>query len=254
MPTLGQRAYEMRAQSNGTATWAEICAAVGGSTASATSIGARHYAIMNSLPWPITRPARNNVGRQGYRAFTCDHCGAESWRQIGSLNRARRTGAGKVYCSKTCSAAARRTDTRSPEQRRADRKAWDAQHRAANRVEINQRKKAAYYRDHDKYKAYFAARRAARRADPETAEADRQYKREYQARPGWREHKRQYDRKYRCERELGPEWGAVKVALLELEEAVDARSTHYQRARAKGTVNKKKQRGKHHGKNNPTSR
>ena len=252
LKTLGQEAYEVRART--LQPWRIICDWIGGGTPNNTCTSARHYAIHNDLPWPINRPKRDNAGRPGYRSFICDHCGQEGWKQIGSLNRARRTGSGQAYCSQKCSAAARRDDNLTPAQRRARKNAYDSRRRALDPDRFRRERRESYYRHHEENLRKQAALRAAIRADPERHEAEKQYKRELAARPEWKEHKRRYDRNYRAERDYGPEWGPVKVALQELQDAVDARSTWNERARAKGTVNKKQSRRRSHEKDQATGK
>lgn len=124
---------------------------------------------------------------------------------------------------------------------------YDRKYRAEHRDRLCQQKRDRYYANHEESLRKHAARRAATRAEPEAHAAEKAYKREYQSRPGWKEHKRQYDRRYRAEREFGQGPLAEAVVLLrELEEELrgpDRTARMNQRRHLRGVAQKQRRRG-----------
>ena len=76
-------------------------------------------------------------------SFICAQCGADGEKDSSAYNRSIRIGA-PIYCNRECAGIARRTDTRTPEQKRADKRAYDIAYREANREKLR-RKHADYY-------------------------------------------------------------------------------------------------------------
>lgn len=122
-------------------------------------------------------------------------------KRVGCYNRAMRVGS-PLFCSQTCSGIAHRTDTRTKEQKVADKAEYDRQYRERNRESL-QGKKANYYREnHDREKE----REVRQRRMPLHVE--------YCRRPEYKNYKREYDANRRAS-EYGPFGEAYKdlVAL-----------------------------------------
>jgi len=159
----------------------------------------------------------------------CAHCGAKTDKKAGEVNRARKAGL-NLYCSRACSGAGRKKDERTPEQKRADKSAYDAEYRAKNR-EMLKAKKAAYYAEnHDR-------------------EKEREYRQkrmphhvEYCRRPEYRAQKKVYDRQYRAEKFYG-ELADAFVLMLEIRDAaLQKAGGDYELRMMKGTMSKSQQR------------
>ncbi len=174
--------------------------------------------------------------------FACQHCGSDTTKTTSAYNRAMRLGRG-VYCDRRCAGMARRTGTdRTSAEWRASKAAYDRERRARLGEALREKKRQAYWANHEDNLRRQREARAARMADPEALRAYREAQRRCYMRPKYREQKRQSDRRYRAERDYGG-WADAHVALMDLMDAVREREPeHHRRAIAKGNVNKKTNR------------
>ena len=158
--------------------------------------------------------------------ITCSHCGLEADKPAGAVNRALKAGL-NLYCSRECSGLGRRKeDTRTPEQKKADKAAYDAEYRAKNREAIAAKKKAAYEANPPR--------------EREKAYRDANYARhlEYLRRPEYRAKKKVYDRRYRAEKFYG-ELADVFILTLEIRDAaLEKAGGDYELRLMKGALNK----------------
>lgn len=159
--------------------------------------------------------------------ITCARCGCKSDKPNGAVNRARKIGA-PVYCDKNCAGFARKVN-KAREQKKEDKRLYDAEYRAKNRALLKV-KKANYFQ---------------RTYDPAKAAQDRKLRMpahiEYCRTPEYRAWKKAYDRRYRGNKLYG-EYGEAFSALLELENEVLSRMSRYDIDLMNGKLNKRKQR------------
>jgi hypothetical protein len=157
----------------------------------------------------------------------CDYCGKELHKQPSALNRAAAIGA-KLYCDRKCAGLARRRE-KTPEQKKAEKAAYDAKRRAeladqikAQKAEIYRRNREHYLRQHTEY-----------RNRPENVARHNAYCR----RPEYVAIKGEYDRKRRAVKQFG-EFGEAFLILQDVEREVLARASRYEIGLANGTINK----------------
>lgn len=157
----------------------------------------------------------------------CAYCGTLVFKSAGGVNRSRRIGA-PVFCGKECSGLARRSD-KTREQRRAEKKEYDAHRRAVLIDQIKAAKRDYHKRTYDPVKA--AAERKNRM--PRHIEYCRQ--------PEYRAWKREYDRHYRAEKEYG-EYGECFLLMQDIRAECLRQMSDYEIRMAKGTFGKSQQR------------
>lgn len=160
----------------------------------------------------------------------CPSCGVTFFSSAGRANRADRIGA-PLYCCIACAGIARRS-SKTDEQKRADKAAYDKSRRDTIGDKIRSDKRNAYYANHEYYKAKHKEYRAARM--PKHVEYCRSQ--EYRAK------KHDYDIS-KAKDEYG-EWGDTWRLLLDLEKEIRRQSSWYDRAVSKGyfTRNAQKRR------------
>ena len=126
--------------------------------------------------------------------ITCQHCGKEADKETGHVNRARKNG-NKLYCSKKCSADARRmTKAEKVEKKRI----YDIEYRKKNASKIKSRREKYYAENKEEI---YARQREARDND----EARKKHA-EYCRRPD----QRKKERRNRYKRRFGNNWNAKK--------------------------------------------
>lgn len=157
----------------------------------------------------------------------CDQCGKTVLKATGHINRARKIGA-KLFCDQVCFGLNRRIG-KTDEQKRAEKKAYDAAYRKKN-VEMLAAKKRAYF------KATY---------DPEKAAIERKKRMprhvEYCRRPEYKAYKSEYDKQYRAKQNYGPFAEAFRT-LIELEGAIRSKATRIEIALENGNQCKSLQR------------
>lgn len=145
-------------------------------------------------------------------------------KEVGQANKQRRAVGPNVrfFCSQQCCGASKR-DGKSKEQRVAEKAAYDRDYRGANQESRKAQKRAYHERTYDPA--------AARTERERKREYHRAYKKEYGARAGWKEKKREYDKQLRA-MEYG-EFAECQMLLVDLEKAVRAQPW-YERAKERG--------------------
>jgi hypothetical protein len=159
-------------------------------------------------------------------AFICANCGKASEKEAGAINRAN-AGGFNLYCSRECSSIGRRKG-KTPEQLKAEKKAYDEQYRAKNRARLKAQK-AAYY-----------AKTADREKEREIRKERMPQHVEYCRRPEYRAKKHEYDRQYRA-REYG-QFGDAYLLLVDIQKEVLSRASRYEIDLANGKLNKRRKR------------
>jgi hypothetical protein len=158
------------------------------------------------------------------RPFICAHCGKTAYRNTGEINRAIKR-SWPLYCNRDCAGLARRCDTRTDAEKRADKAKYDAEYRERNRARLKAQK-AAYYQ---------------RTRDPERERAYRKATMprhvEYCRRPEYRKWKAEYDRIYCARKDFGP-FAEAALVLRDLENEISSRATRTEIYAANGTLNK----------------
>lgn len=171
--------------------------------------------------------------------ITCAHCGAEVSRETSEVNRTHRN-RGRLYCSRRCAGLGRRSNL-TIEEKKVRKAAYDKEYRTKNKELLRKKKQANYYANHEEN----LRKQAARRACPEWRKKHAEYKKEHQARPEWKDHKRRYDRQYRCERAVGPEMAEAYSVLIDLEnelrKRINKKGTYYHH-KGRSSAHKRKRR------------
>lgn len=144
-----------------------------------------------------------------------------------AINRAKAIGA-KLYCNRKCAGLARRV-VKTPEQKKADKAAYDAKRRAELADKIKAQKKAIYERNREHY----LVQHAEYRRRPENVARHNAYCR----RPEYVAVKHQYDKHRRATKQFG-EFAEAFLLLQDVETEVLARASRYDIAIANGTINK----------------
>ena len=156
----------------------------------------------------------------------CPYCKDPINQPIGAINRAKKNGV-PIYCNRVCSGLGRRKE-KTLEQKKEEKRLYDIKYRATNPT-LKARKAAYYQRTRDPEK------------EREIRKARMHLHVKYCQRPAYREWKKKYDRKYRCEKEFGAFWESASI-LLDIENEIDSRMTRYEVYQANGTLNKHQQR------------
>lgn len=160
--------------------------------------------------------------------IVCENCGKKFDKSPGEVNRARKGGY-RLFCGRRCSGLARRSDTRTVAQKRADKATYDAEYRRKNRG-LLKRKKAAYFkRTYDPVKAAVERKKNMPRHVA------------YCRRPEYKRWKKGYDRKYRAKKLFGP-FAEAAMLLTDLNHEIKGRMTNEQIAIANQTFNKAQRR------------
>lgn len=141
--------------------------------------------------------------------IACAHCGKVTDKAAGAVNRARKAGLA-IYCDRVCAGLGRRKPPKSVEQRKAEKRAYDAARREALADRIKAEKAAYYKRVHDPEKEALARKKRM----PKHVE--------YCRRPEYVAWKREYDKEYRAKQDYGEFWESailvneIRAKALEL--------------------------------------
>jgi hypothetical protein len=157
----------------------------------------------------------------------CDQCGAELHKTAGEVNRADSIGA-SLYCNRKCAGLARRV-AKTPEQRKAEKAAYDAIRREQLADQIKEWKRAYYHENRER----LLVQHTEYRNRPENVARHNAYCR----RPEYVAVKTEYDRQRRACKQFG-EFAEAFLLLQDVEKEVDARASRYDIALANGTINK----------------
>ncbi len=155
----------------------------------------------------------------------CGHCGKESLRQNGHINRTKKEGR-KLFCNQKCFGLSRR-DGKSIEQKKQEKRDYDKEYRSKNREMLKTKKKQQYERRKDEIEA----KRKILRKTPEYKE----YRRRYLATDKYKNYKHKYDRVYRCKKKYGEYWEAASV-LIDIEKELTPHK--YETKKINKTLNK----------------
>lgn len=161
-------------------------------------------------------------------SITCPVCGRAAAKDTGAVNRSRASGA-PLYCSRACAGVGRRKG-KTVEQKKASKRAYDAQRRIEMADQIREMKASYYQRTHDREKE--AAYRKANMGRHV----------EYCRGAEYRAWKREYDRAYRAKQEFGEFWECALLVLDIRNTALELAGGDYEIRLANGTYGKSQQR------------
>lgn len=177
-------------------------------------------------------------------AITCSHCGKVAEKEIGAVNRARRVGP-HLFCSRQCTALHRRIE-RSDDELKRMKAEYDARYRVALAAELAAKKRAYHRRTYDPAKAREVRKH---RSFDHTA-----YCRRYYADPSRKHEKVEYDKRFRATKHVGEYWECM-VLLTELwKEIRKQEPCWYERAKAKGFLDKLNERKRNDRRENREAR
>lgn len=159
--------------------------------------------------------------------ITCAHCGMQSDKPTGAVNRAARNG-NRLYCDVLCAGFGRRHN-KSDQTKREAKRLYDMEYRARNAAMLKVKKHQYFLRTYDPAKAAVERKSRAK------------YHAEYCRRPEYRALKSEYDRKYRAIREYG-EFAECFILTLDIRRECLSQQSDYEIRLEKGTLNKKLQR------------
>lgn len=155
----------------------------------------------------------------------CDFCGISCEKKTGHVNRSRKLGHG-LFCSLQCAGKFKRKNKTS-EQKKLEKKLYDAKYRNKNYEYIRERKiayfKKDYYSNPEKYKQIRKAKQPKHN--------------EYCRRPEYKAWKKEYDQKWRAKKTFGEFWEA-QVALLKLDNLIETKMSNYEIRLQNKTLNK----------------
>ena len=174
----------------------------------------------------------DGLGLAAAGARKCAHCGGVFYPRTGHANRADKLGA-PLYCGRACAGLARRLLVpKTPEQKRAEKAAYDREYRDRIGEKLAAKKRAWYEANRPQVLAQMTEYRKKRM--PQHVE--------YCRRPEYRAYKHEYDRK-RNEAEYA-EWAETWRLLMDLEKEIRSQATAYERRVANGyyTRNAQKRR------------
>ena len=155
--------------------------------------------------------------------LSCAHCGFTHLFEVSRVNRAKANSA-PLYCGKDCAGLARRV-FKTPEQKKAEKAAYDAK----RRIDLA-----------DRIKAEKAARHKAT-YDPAKASIERKARMHkhvaYCQRPEYRAWKSAYDARRRAKQNFG-EFADAFLLLQDVEREIEGRATKYEIYQQNKTLNK----------------
>lgn len=158
--------------------------------------------------------------------FNCAHCGAQTDRPAGHVNRARANGM-KLFCGRKCFGLDRRKH-KTAAQKKEEKRLYDLKYRAKNLEAIKAKKKAYFQRTYD------------RKAAAEYRKQRMHLHVEYCRRPEYRAWKREYDRKYRA-KEFG-DFAEAYMLTLDLNREIKERTSRHEVKYQNGATNKAQRR------------
>lgn len=154
--------------------------------------------------------------------FTCERpgCGEIGTRRTGCYNRAKRKNA-PLYHSRACAGLANRAEPVSDDVRRARKRQYDKDRRAALGDRLRAEKRERYAAN---AKAIYVRQRARMDSDPEYKARLKAVQARCMARPEWKKHKREYDMKRRAVGAYGPFWEAY-MCMRQVEDEIKHQQT-----------------------------
>jgi len=169
-------------------------------------------------------------------SLVCEHCGKQFERRKAEHDyRIKKGITSRVMCSMKCSGQARK-DNRTIEQKRADKAAYDREHRKKPEVKAKHLERAKAFWKSDAGKAKRKARLPLHL--------------EYCRRPEYKEKKKEYDQQYRAEKMYGSEFAEAYLTLLRLDQEIGERMSNHEIRLINDTYNKKQRRRKDYERTN----
>lgn len=156
--------------------------------------------------------------------LTCDYCDATIFRKECLFARS----GPRAFCNRKCTGLWRRLN-KSPDEKKAEKAAYDRAYREKNHDLIKAKKSAYFQRTYDPEKA-----RVERKANMARHV-------EYCRRPEYRAKKHAYDIGYNARRNYGS-FGEAFILLQQLENEVGSRMSDYEIRSQQGALNKAQQR------------
>jgi hypothetical protein len=172
---------------------------------------------------------------------TCTTCGKKLWLYPSAYNRGMKTG-GRFFCNKRCFGLSRRSvDTRTDEQRKADKAKYDAIRRSHLREDLREQKRERYRITMTPERARELRERRKRQGYDHA-----EYCRRYYADPKRLARKRDYDERRRALKAMhgDPKWAECYRLLVRLEKLIRARQPWYERAKERGYYDRTSQQRK----------
>lgn len=163
--------------------------------------------------------------------YKCAHCGKQSDKSAGHINRARAAGL-NLYCNRRCSGLGRR-DGKTVAQKREEKRLYDIEYRAKNLKRILAGKAEYHKRTYDPVKAAVVRKKRM------------PYHVEYCRQPWYRAWKRDYDARYRALK-LGAFAEAYRLTI-ELNQEIKRRYNHGEIKYQNGCTNKSQRREREAG-------
>lgn len=158
----------------------------------------------------------------------CGYCGKTIDKPANQINRANKNGS-PLYCNRKCYGLNRRSDDRTLEQKKLDKRSYDMEYRAKNKTLLQEKKAKWFQETYDPIKA--AEIRKLRM--PGHVEYCRQ--------PKYKAYKQQYDAKYRAKTNFGEFWES-SILLVNLEKEISSRMDWNEIRALNGILNKKQTR------------
>lgn len=171
------------------------------------------------------------------KEIVCSTCGKKSLKGHGEVNRSLRRGR-PLFCNKICFGLSRRIN-KSEEQRKLEKKNYDAEYRLKNQEKIRLDKAEYYHRTKDRTKEAAARRKRM----PKHVE--------YCQQPWYKEWKKKYDRVYRAKKLYGEFWEHF-LLILDIQGEALLKQSRYEIDLEKGTLNKSTKRKRQYEKLNST--
>jgi hypothetical protein len=163
--------------------------------------------------------------------MNCGYCGAPLKKDASAINRAKRE-CKPLYCHKACAGLARRV-YKAVDQKKEEKRLYDAQRRIEKKDELKALRKAYFQRTYDPAKA------AIKRQETMPRHV------EYCRQPQYRKYKQQYDQQYRAKKIYGEFYEAF-LLTLQLDEEVQSRASKYEISVINGILNKSQKRKREH--------
>lgn len=159
--------------------------------------------------------------------IACAHCGKETDKPAGAVNRAKAAGL-RQFCNRRCAGLARRKPRKPKAQRVEEKRLYDMEYRRKNLTWIKAKRAAHFRKTYDPAKAKIERKKRAA------------FHAEYCRRPSYRLWKAEYDRRRRASF-YGPFADAFQLTI-DLNREIKRRSNNYEIRQANATGNKAQKR------------
>lgn len=159
--------------------------------------------------------------------ITCGHCGKLADKPTGAVNRAVASGL-RIFCDRVCAGLGRQKH-KTVEQKKAEKKVYDAAYRMTIADKLKVRKAEYHKRTYDPVKAAELRKKRMPRHV------------EYCRNPNYRAWKKTYDRQYRANKHFG-EFAECFLLVMDIRGECLSRMTDYDIRQEKGTTSKSQKR------------